>query len=261
MLTILLLLLALLTPQPVVRVVTLDKETIAENLLAHPVTLTLTPDKLENVVPSVPLPLTVCLAAHQKLSLVSWRQKSSWLPWRARYKYTCVEGNLRPRHDPDAVYRLPFRGTHRVVQGYHGKFSHRGFDEYALDFGMPEGTPVYAARAGVVVFVETRFKDSGTTDFYRRRANQVRVLQDDGTLAEYLHLRPAGSPLHEGDALQPGDLVGYSGHTGYASGPHLHFAVFGARDGAHKQTFPIRFQLDADHPPRQLQEGQSYTAP
>ena len=43
-----------------------------------------------------------------------------------------------------------------VVQGHHGSFSHTGQDEYAIDWQMPEGTPVHAARDGLVVKVEGR---------------------------------------------------------------------------------------------------------
>ncbi|MGZ3938687.1 MAG: hypothetical protein ACXVLT_08415, partial [Flavisolibacter sp.] len=53
------------------------------------------------------------------------------------------------------IYDLPFKeGTsHKVVQGYGGLFSHK--NKAALDFAMPVGTPVYAAREGTVY----RYKD------------------------------------------------------------------------------------------------------
>src|SRR5207302_10620749 len=47
-----------------------------------------------------------------------------------------------------------------VTQGYNGKFSHQGPNQYATDWKMPEGTPVYAARGGIVVSVNDEDRKS-----------------------------------------------------------------------------------------------------
>ena len=59
------------------------------------------------------------------------------------------------------MYQLPYAPGNRfkVTQGYNGSFSHKGSNQYAIDWQMPEGTPVYAARGGVVV----RTKDDSNT--------------------------------------------------------------------------------------------------
>jgi hypothetical protein len=48
------------------------------------------------------------------------------------------------------VYQLPFAADRavRVIQGDDGAFSHNGPSRYAVDFDLPEGSPVHAARAG-----------------------------------------------------------------------------------------------------------------
>jgi murein DD-endopeptidase MepM/ murein hydrolase activator NlpD len=51
------------------------------------------------------------------------------------------------------------------------------------------------------------------------------VLHDDGSMALYAHLREGGVLVRAGERVTLGQMIGYSGSTGYSSGPHLHFAV------------------------------------
>ncbi|EKR99071.1 hypothetical protein LEP1GSC125_0069, partial [Leptospira mayottensis 200901122] len=48
-------------------------------------------------------------------------------------------------------YRLPFESSSRVGQGYNGKFTHTGIFTYALDFTLSKGSPILAAREGLVI--------------------------------------------------------------------------------------------------------------
>jgi murein DD-endopeptidase MepM/ murein hydrolase activator NlpD len=54
----------------------------------------------------------------------------------------------------------------------------------------------------------------------------ISVLQVDGTYAEYLHLRHGGTVVKPGDRVVAGQLIGYSGNTGWSSTPHIHFHVY-----------------------------------
>jgi murein DD-endopeptidase MepM/ murein hydrolase activator NlpD len=132
-------------------------------------------------------------------------------------------------HPPEGVqYALPLpAGTrYELEQGFGGKFSHNDAENhYALDFAVPEGTPVLAARAGVVMQVEEGFRAHGTDPRFGDRANYVRVLHDDGSMAVYAHLAPASMLRRPGDHVVVGQLVGKSGNTGFSTGPHLHFSV------------------------------------
>ena len=96
---------------------------------------------------------------------------------------------------------------------------------YALDFGVAEGTPVLAARAGVVMQVEENFRAHGLDPRFADRANFVRVLHEDGSMALYAHLAPASLLARPGDRVVVGQMVGKSGNTGLSTGPHLHFAI------------------------------------
>ena len=115
----------------------------------------------------------------------------------------------------------------QIDQGFDGQFSHDDEENrYALDFAADIGTPVMAARAGMVMQVESDFSKAGLKkDSYSGRANFVRILHDDGTMALYAHLKTGGVLARVGQQVQAGQRIGLSGNTGFTTGPHLHFAV------------------------------------
>jgi murein DD-endopeptidase MepM/ murein hydrolase activator NlpD len=112
-----------------------------------------------------------------------------------------------------------------VSQGYNGGMSHKGLTAYAIDFPLPVGTPIYAAREGVVVGAEGSNTLGAASPEYRRYANYVIVEHDDGTMGNYYHLRQGGAAVRIGEKVKKGQLIAYSGNTGYTSGAHLHFSV------------------------------------
>jgi len=122
------------------------------------------------------------------------------------------------------VYDLPYaKGTrHRIVQGYGGLFSHK--NKAALDFGMPIGTPVYAARGGVVYSFKDDSDEGGPFSKYQRKANYIIIKHSDGSFGCYWHLQKNGVVVKKG-SVEAGQLIGYSGNTGFVLWPHLHFAV------------------------------------
>jgi murein DD-endopeptidase MepM/ murein hydrolase activator NlpD len=125
--------------------------------------------------------------------------------------------------------------------------------QYAYDFLMPIGTPVAAARSGVVFLVEERFSD-GT-----RRAgeeNYVNVLHEDGTLAGYVHFTQNGALVAVGESVVQGQMIGISGDSGSSTEPHLHFHVQGCNGCA---TVAVTFRNTRPHPGG-LAAGESYTA-
>ncbi|AXI64255.1 peptidase M23 [Pseudomonas kribbensis] len=122
-------------------------------------------------------------------------------------------------------YRYPFPwrgGPFRLSQGANGDYSHYGpKNKYAMDIAMPVGTPIIAARAGVVVKIENSQNGRGTDP----SGNFVRVLHDDGTMGVYLHLKQGSVSVREGRRVAVGSPLALSGNTGNSSGPHLHFVV------------------------------------
>jgi murein DD-endopeptidase MepM/ murein hydrolase activator NlpD len=97
-----------------------------------------------------------------------------------------------------------------------------GVGLYAVDFGMPIGTPVHAARTGLVVAVEERFSDDDRADFHE---NWVMIRHQDQTIGRYIHLTQSGALVEVGDSVLQGQMIGLSGNSGASTGPHLHFDV------------------------------------
>lgn len=165
--------------------------------------------------------------------------------WSYELHQRALPGDPSARHDNRVVYLPPFQPGQGflVGQGFEGKFSHtEPHARYAVDITMPVGTPVHAARDGVVMDVEQDFFGSGlNAGVYAHRANNVRVLHDDGSMGVYAHLRFEGVRVHAGDVVLAGDVIAESGDTGYATGPHLHFAVQ-VNKGMKLVSVPIRFR-------------------
>jgi len=129
-----------------------------------------------------------------------------------------------------AAFRLPFADGYAFIadQAFGGPLtSHSKLnDQHALDITMPEGTPIVAARDGVIVEAEFGYTNHGGLDKrLENQANHVLIEHADGSLTQYAHLAPIPVHLALGAKVHAGQLIGYSGNTGYSSGPHLHFAV------------------------------------
>ncbi|MDX1563007.1 MAG: M23 family metallopeptidase, partial [Gammaproteobacteria bacterium] len=160
------------------------------------------------------------------------------------YRYQYIHGHPGARHDPDQPYRLPYAlaNAHLITQAYPDASTHEGPENrHAVDFAMPIGTGVYAARGGVVVEVASENFTSGLNpEVDLGRANFVRILHDDGTLALYGHLNWNSIRVVPGQRVARGEYIADSGNTGFSSGPHLHFVVQRNAGGA-VESVPVRF--------------------
>lgn len=232
------------------------------NHLGCDITVTLELDINQNLNSRPPVPVTLSIPGHSEVLLTHLRQRNRG-PWRYSYRWHYNYGNNRAHHDDSVAYDMPLQHGQscRIMQGFHGKFSHQGDDEYAIDFDLPDNTPVLCCREGVVVYVEERFTDGAPTEEYRNKVNCVRVRHSDGSIGEYDHLRLNGAVVEEGQQVQRGDLIGYSGHSGFASGPHLHFCVYTGGDGYHRHPVPIYFRVRGEGRPVELQQDNVYAAP
>jgi murein DD-endopeptidase MepM/ murein hydrolase activator NlpD len=83
----------------------------------------------------------------------------------------------------------------------------------AIDYAAPEGTPVIAIGRGQVAFVGWR------TGY----GNVVDIVHPGGYTSRYAHFSRFAKGLRKGRAVDAGDVIGYVGQTGHATGPHLHF--------------------------------------
>ena len=100
---------------------------------------------------------------------------------------------------------------------------YNGGGHNGVDFGSSTGTPLEAALAGVI-------KGTGNTDQYRgcySYGKWVLIEHANGLSTLYAHLSEIG--VTEGQRVSTGDVIGYSGNTGFSTGPHLHFTVFASQ--------------------------------
>jgi murein DD-endopeptidase MepM/ murein hydrolase activator NlpD len=215
----------------------------AKNLRDYPVTYTLRV-RTEYFDVAGPKTVTRTLAPLESASVMMLNRRDG--PGEGGYRYFLewTVGDKDAGHDDDYLYALPYASarSYRVLQGYGSRFSHTGLEAYAVDFDMPEGTPVHAARAGVVARVEESHSTGCWRDGCGRYANYIVILHNDGTTGEYYHLMQDGALVRVGDSIARGQKIALSGNTGHTTMPHLHFAVYRATEWGNTQSIPVRFQ-------------------
>lgn len=164
-------------------------------------------------------------------------------PW-LRYQWSGTLGAPDAVHAPPRPYRVPYAlgSRFRISQAYPSRITHADLEtRYAVDIALPDGTPVYAARAGLVVNVRHDSFRGGSDPALLDQANVVYVLHDDGTLGVYAHLHWDSIRVHVGGHIARGEYLANSGSTGFSTGPHLHFAVIRNTD-AGAVSLPIEFE-------------------
>lgn len=165
---------------------------------------------------------------------------------RAAFEQEILEYELQLKFELDPT-RLPQAGSGVLrwpldavkITQYFGNTpfaksgAYKGAGHNGVDFRAPVGTPVKAALGGIV-------RGVGDTDQTCRGASYgkwVLVEHGNGLTTLYAHLslvRP-----ETGQSVNTGEVLGYAGATGYATGPHLHFTVF-ATQGVEIRNYPSR---------------------
>jgi murein DD-endopeptidase MepM/ murein hydrolase activator NlpD len=162
----------------------------------------------------------------------------------------------RVKEDTSFVYHLPYaEGTsHLLAQGYFSRFSHK--ERAALDFKMKRGTPVYAARGGVVIRAKQDGNRGGWNKKYRPDGNVVVIQHEDGSKAGYWHLQHNSLLVKVGDTVKQDQQIALSGKTGYALFPHLHFIVW--RNSVKGQWNQVATRFQTRSGDKYLRPGKSY---
>lgn len=107
--------------------------------------------------------------------------------------------------------------TWKITSGYNWNEAFRGHIHKGIDFALPSGTELRSINDGVI----TRIVDYHGQDL----GKGIFVKMEDGKTAIYGHLSKFSENLSVGDKVQAGDLLGYSGNSGFSTGSHLHFAI------------------------------------
>lgn len=143
-----------------------------------------------------------------------------------------LDAALRAKIDPNGlptvghgVLALPLTGSRGLITQDYGatafaKYGYRGQWHNGVDLGAPVGTPIMAADGGTVVA-------TGDQDKYCYRGAYgkfVVITHNNGLTTLYGHMSKIA--ISKGETVVRGQVIGYVGATGYATGPHLHFTVF-----------------------------------
>ena len=216
-------------------------EIVADNAAPGPMEVRVALARAENARPVPALPATAVVEAGRQRVVARVYALDPRQPPTFEVRLDQLPGDPRARPQ-DYRYRVPFEQPRiRVDQGFGGRFSHADPQNfYAVDFALPEGTPVLAARGGVVMQVRSDFEQAGQD---RERdgggANYVRILHDDGSMALYGHLQAGSVAARVGEPVRQGQCIARSGNTGFSTGPHLHFVVQANR-GMRLEAIPFR---------------------
>jgi murein DD-endopeptidase MepM/ murein hydrolase activator NlpD len=192
---------------------------------------------------------SIAAGAHFQLTVAPGTRRSLVQARRAgsgtdlKYVWRAALGSPDAVHNPERPYRVPFGigSTYPISQAFPSRITHATADSwYAVDIALPDGTPVYSAREGLVINAQHDFFRSAAAAVMLDQANVVEILHDDGTIALYAHLHWDSIRVRIGEHVVRGQYIADSGKTGFASGPHLHFAVI-RNAGMENVSVPIQF--------------------
>ena len=140
--------------------------------------------------------------------------------------YEKLSGSVDPSTYPKreaSPYKLPFPGGESswVIQGNNSHFNHTGAEKFAWDFRRRCGTPVLAARAGTVSFVDDSHSGQGSNS----PNNKIVITHADGTQAQYLHFQQHSAKVKVSSKVSQGDTIALVGSVGNSLTGHIHFEV------------------------------------
>jgi murein DD-endopeptidase MepM/ murein hydrolase activator NlpD len=232
---------------PVVRVVRRTAESgvelVAENACFCPAEVAVRLLQSTNVSGFEGSVLRQVVLARRETVLTTLRPADWEKPMSFGHEYRALLGEPGVEHRPDGPYRAPFALARqfRVTQAYPSHITHvDAASAYAVDIEMPVGTQIYAARGGTVIEVASQYFEGSDDAKRAARANVVRILHADGTMALYAHLNWDSIRVRPGQVVERGEYIADSGNTGFSSGPHLHFAVI-RNSGLHHESLPVQF--------------------
>lgn len=144
-----------------------------------------------------------------------------------------IEDKLRASFNPSLLPLkrpgvLNFPVSNVVITQYYGptKFAERAYRSKfhtGVDFSATIGTPIFALTDGKISRVDNN--DRGASRWNRYQYGRYVLMEHPNNLSSlYAHL--SRTVVKVGDIIKKGDLIGYSGNSGYAFGPHLHLTVF-----------------------------------
>lgn len=119
-----------------------------------------------------------------------------------------------PMTKPSSGYVSSTYGNRRYYNGVFAQdYYHRG-----VDYAAGNGSPIYAPAAGQIALV------GRVADGFVLNGNTIGIDHGQGVVSVMIHL--SGFTVNEGDRVEAGQLIGYMGSTGFATGPNLHWGLY-----------------------------------
>lgn len=137
--------------------------------------------------------------------------------------------------------RAPLNFT-RISSRYSGRRFHpvqkRWKAHLGTDYAAPTGTPIMSTADGVII----------AATYTSANGNYVKVRHNSTYTTQYLHMSKIKSGISNGVKVKQGDVIGYVGSTGLATGPHVcyRFWVNGKQVDPYKQKLPDAQPLEAE---------------
>ncbi|WP_207511390.1 M23 family metallopeptidase [Longitalea luteola] len=139
--------------------------------------------------------------------------------------------------------KAPIKFSH-ITSGYSLRRFHpvqkRWKTHLGTDYAAPEGTPIIATGDGMVI----------ESEFTHNNGNYVKIKHDDTYMTQYLHM--SKQAVRAGQTVRQGQVIGYVGSTGLATGPHVCYRFWknGKQVNPLQQTFPPSVPLPDSVMPR-----------
>jgi murein DD-endopeptidase MepM/ murein hydrolase activator NlpD len=97
---------------------------------------------------------------------------------------------------------------------------------HSIDFYCAEGSPIYASRDGVVVWLRDNSNEGGNSKEYVNKGNRIVLKHEKGEYSAYEHNLYESAKVTLGQKVKAGTIIALIGNTGWSEAPHLHFEVF-----------------------------------
>ena len=170
----------------------------------------------------------VAAGAEETLNSPNWGSWK-WFPGKkGKMDEKTVTSPLKEKYVPD--FGANFGQTH--INEY----------QFSYDFSVQEGTQVFAMESGIVVRIVQRYHQAHQDKARLDEVNKVEIIQADGSLASYVHLKGQSVPVRLCETVSKGQLIGLSGHNGFSSGPHLHVDMIRPVGMGKFHSIPLKFE-------------------
>jgi murein DD-endopeptidase MepM/ murein hydrolase activator NlpD len=123
------------------------------------------------------------------------------------------------------MYLLPVPKDKITEFGFDISPAHVGNLLNSIDFYVPKDTPIFAAAEGKVIKLLDSSRSKGNTVEYWDKGNFIEIMHSKKESTHYEHLRYKGVKVRICQKVKAGEVIGFSGNTGFTENPHLHFQV------------------------------------